>query len=209
PAQADVAADRLGLGVGRVQGQVEVAADAAHVGLAGRGGDGDVAADAFDVQVARGHAVDVDVGRNRFDVQVGAQRHLQDQRGRPGAVAAPAAHPSRIFNADFQVLAVAVDHQLLDAVADGAGDAHLVAVPGAHFDAALDVLDVDAPSRIQRAGLDDAGAAGQRCAGEAGADGQGDGVYANAHWASPRILSRQPRLSCRVSACWVSARPNA
>src|SRR5690606_40471840 len=67
-AQADVAADRLRLGVGRVQGQLEVAADAAHVGLAGRGGDGDVAADAFDVQVAGGDAVDVDVGRDRFDV---------------------------------------------------------------------------------------------------------------------------------------------
>src|SRR5690606_22176585 len=138
-AQADVAADRLGLGVGRVQGQVEVAADAANVGLAGRGGDGNVAADAFDVQVARGHAVDVDVGRNRLGVQVRVQRDLPDQRGRPGGVAAPAAHPSRIFDADSQVLAVAVDHQLLDAVAEGAGDAHLVAVPGAHLDAALDV----------------------------------------------------------------------
>src|SRR5690606_17178499 len=166
-------------------------------------------ADAFDVQVARGHAVDVDVGRNRLDVQVRAQRDLQDQRGRPGAVAAPAAHPSRIFDADFQVLAVAVDHQLLDAVAEGAGDAHLVAVPGAHFDAALDVLDVDAPARIQRAGLVDRGAGEQRCAGEAGADGQGDGVDANAHWASPWILSRQPRLACWVRARWVRARRNA
>src|SRR5690606_23272088 len=175
------AADRFGLGAGGVQGQVEVAADAADAGLARRGGDGDVAADALDVQLAGGDAVDVDVGRDRFDVQVRAQRHLQDQRGRSGAIAAPPAHAPRVLDPHFEVLAVAVDHQLLDAVAERAGDAHLVAVPGAHFDAALEVLDVDAPASIQRPGLVDRGAGEQRRAGEAGTDGQGDGLDADTH----------------------------
>src|SRR5690606_6082932 len=115
----------------------------------------------------------------------------------------------RVLDPHFEVLAVAVDHQLLDAVAERAGDAHLVAVPGAHFDAALEVLDVDAPARIQRPGLVDRGAGEQRRAGEAGTDGQGDGLDADTHGDSPWILSRQPRLACWVMVRWVKARRSA
>ena len=60
------------------------------------------------------------------------------------------------------------DDELLDAVAEAAGDADLGLVPDAHLDAALDVLDLDVAARIQWAGfVDRRGGPRRRCS-EAG-----------------------------------------
>jgi hypothetical protein len=51
------------------------------------------------------------------------------------------------------VFGVALHYQLFHAIAEGAGNLHFVAVPGAHLDAPLDVFDVDTALRVQRTRL--------------------------------------------------------
>src|SRR5690606_3153466 len=108
-----------------------------------------------------------------------------------------------------EFVAVALDHELLDAVAEGAGDAHFVAVPGAHLDAALEVLDLDPAARIQRTGLVDGRAGVQRRAGEPGAEREGEDMEAVAHGTSPWNAVRRGAGGQVMSARWVSCRRRA
>ncbi|MBW8809856.1 MAG: hypothetical protein JF591_13710 [Lysobacter sp.] len=137
------------------------AADAVDLGLARRAGDDDIAADAVDAQLARGHAADVDIGRDRVDLQLHPQRHGHAQFGRFALVAAGeqahAAAAIGVTHLDRQVLAVAFDLELFHAFAERAFDLDLGPVPGADLDQALDVVDLDAAERIDRAALIDRG----------------------------------------------------
>src|SRR5690606_8569421 len=138
--EADIAADGLRMRLGGIERQPQVAADALHVRAARGRGHGDVAADGIDLELARGHPVHVHVRRDRLDLEAGLQRHHQAQVGRSGAVAAPGADLPGVLHLDVEVAAVAFDHQFLDAIAEAAGDLHFVAIPGAHLDAALEVV---------------------------------------------------------------------
>src|SRR5690606_35292378 len=137
PAQRDVAAHAFQVDLVAVEVEPQVAADAADVGLARRAHGHDVAAHALDVERTAGDALHVDFDRDTVDLQRRHLRHVQDQRGRLGAVAA-----ARVAHLDLQAVAVAFDLQPLDAVAQAAGDPDLGLVPGAHLDAALEVGDI-------------------------------------------------------------------
>src|SRR5687768_2502612 len=168
-AQGNVAADRLDVDVGAVEGDAQVAADAFDRGLPRRAGDDHVAAHAVDFQRACGGADDVDIGRDRFDLQLGEAWHVQAQVGRLGLAVAPAtAGALGVLHAHQQVAAVAFDHELLDAGAEAAADADFGLVPDAHLDAALDVLDLDPAARVERAGLVDGRGRPRRGCGQAG-----------------------------------------
>src|SRR5690606_23037671 len=88
PAQRDVAADAFHVDLVAVEVELQVAADAADVGLVRRADRNDVAAHALDVEGAAGDALHVDVHRDTVDLERRHLRHVQDQRGGLGAVAA-------------------------------------------------------------------------------------------------------------------------
>src|SRR5690606_7881637 len=126
----DVAADAFHVDLVAVEVELQVATDAADVGLARRADRNDVAAHALDVERAACHPLHVDVHRDTVDLQRRQLRHVQDQRGGLGAVAAV-----RVADLDLQAPLVAFDLQALHAVAEAAGDPDFGLVPGAHLDA--------------------------------------------------------------------------
>ena len=65
------------------------------------------------------------------------------------------------------------DPDAADPGAEAAGDPDLRPVPGAHFDAALEVVDLDPATRIQRPGLVDRG--GGECRARCGSNDQDRG----------------------------------
>src|SRR5690606_26702102 len=116
-----------------------------------------VAADAVDGHLGRGDAHHVDVRRHRVDLQVGAQRHHHVQPGRAGVVARQEAEPAapRVFHPHAEAAVVAVDLELLDALAERTGNPHLGSVPGLDVDTALEVVDLDPAVGVERTGLVD------------------------------------------------------
>ncbi len=90
----------------------------------------------------------------------------------PAAPAEPAAVVAGITHLDAQVGSIAFDHELLDALAQAAGDPDFGAVPGAYGDAALEVVDGHLAVGGQRPALVDGGGGEGRGRGHQG--GQDD-----------------------------------
>src|SRR5690606_11998695 len=113
---------------------VQVAADVVEAGLADPGiADPDAAADVVDRQLPAADALDV---HRCADGVHGHRRarghgHLQPAGLGPVAATEPAA-ALRITHLDVERIGAAVDVELLDALAQRAGDAHFGAVPGAN-----------------------------------------------------------------------------
>ena len=116
----------------------------------------------------KGDAVHVDVRRHRADFQPGLQRHLHQQHRRLAVAVAV-----RVLHLDPQCAFIALHREFLDPGAEAAGDPDLRPVPGAHFDAALEVVDLDPATRIQRPGLVDRG--GGECRERCGSNDQDRG----------------------------------
>src|SRR5690606_31401030 len=92
---------------------------------------------------------------------------------------------ARVAHAHGKLAAAALDLQALDAVAEAAGDAHLVALPGPDLDPALEVAHFDFAACIERPGFVDRrgrqdgaheAAGGEADEGKAGEGNAGEGT---------------------------------